>query len=67
MRSNTLIAALALSTAAVAAPLPTDPVKDTITQISDLLGSPFGNGNGNGNGNLAGVGNDGNVCIFWCS
>jgi hypothetical protein len=65
MRSNTLIAACALTAVAVAVPLPTtagsNPLSDTGTQITDLLSSPFGNGNGNGNGNVAGVGNDGNV------
>lgn len=63
MRSNTLITALALTSVVVAAPVPNDPVSDMFTKISDLIGSPFGNGNGNGNGNTAGVGNDGNVSL----
>jgi hypothetical protein len=53
MRSTTLIAALALAIAAVAAPVPNDPISDSITKITDLVGPPFGNGKGNGN--------DGNV------
>jgi hypothetical protein len=67
MHSKTFLAVFALATSVIAAPLPNDiwgaepSQKSGLQEISDILGSPFGNGNKDGNGNAAGNGNDGNV------
>jgi len=64
MHSKTFFTVFALATAVVSAPLPgsgdvwasSPPTKS----ISDLLGSPFGNGNGDASSNEVGSGNDKN-------
>ena len=62
MHSQTFIAVFALAAAVAAAPLPNQPsTSNPLTEIGNILGSPFGNGNGDGNGNAAGNGNDGNA------
>ncbi|KAE9368305.1 hypothetical protein N431DRAFT_443757 [Stipitochalara longipes BDJ] len=62
MHSKTLLTVFALATAVAAIPVPNDiwGSSPSTESLSDILGSPFGNGNSDGSSNSAGNDNQGN-------
>jgi hypothetical protein len=69
MHSRTILVAVALSTIALAAPVPNDNIwganpststSSAESSVESILGSPFANGNNDGSGNSVGSGNAGN-------